>query len=217
MIDIRRASRFGGRLLFLALCAAFFGAAPAHSTGVNGDLESCFRAAARKYSMNFYLVAAIGRHESRFAPKAVNTANYDGSEDIGIMMINSSWLPKLSQYNITRQRLLDEPCLNIHVGTWILANTLAERGTGWHGVGYYNAISDLKRERYVSLIKEELRLVYAHYGVARSVEEDPTIETGDVGWPKAGMGLPYVAVTKKRAGKNVAPARQAAQIVIAGG
>lgn len=81
-----------------------------------GDLESCFRAAAQKYSLNFYLLTAIGRHESRFVPEAINTANENGSEDLGVMMVNSWWLSKLSEYNITRQRLLDEPCLNIHVG-----------------------------------------------------------------------------------------------------
>jgi soluble lytic murein transglycosylase-like protein len=123
-----------------------------------GDLESCFRAAAQKYSLNFYLLTAIGRHESRFVPEAINTANENGSEDLGVMMVNSWWLSKLSEYNITRQRLLDEPCLNIHVGAWILASTLAERGGGW-GVGFYNAVTDFKRERYIRLIKEELRVV----------------------------------------------------------
>lgn len=182
-----------------------------------GDLESCFRAAAQKYSLNFYLLTAIGRHESRFVPEAINTANENGSEDLGVMMVNSWWLSKLSEYNITRQRLLDEPCLNIHVGAWILASTLAERGGGWGGVGFYNAVTDFKRERYIRLIKEELRVVYTHYGVQRSIDDDPTLLTDEIGWPKNGLGLPKVASVRQSVTTQGASRRSAAGIVITGG
>lgn len=181
------------------------------------DLESCFRAAAQKYALNFYLLTAIGRHESRFVPEAINTANENGSEDLGVMMVNSWWLSKLGEYNITRQRLLDEPCLNVHVGAWILASTLAERGGGWSGVGFYNAVTDFKRERYIRLIKEELKVVYTHYGVKRSIDDDPTLATEEIGWPKSGLGLPKVASVRQSVKTQGAAKRSAAEIVITGG
>lgn len=201
----------------VVVCAIVMLFVMATAARAQGDLESCFRAAAQKYTLNFYLLTAIGRHESRFVPEAINTANANGSEDLGVMMVNSWWLSKLGEYNITRQRLLDEPCLNIHVGAWILASTLAERGGGWAGVGFYNAVTDVKREKYIRLIKEELRVVYTHYGIQRSIDEDPTLGTDEIGWPKSGLGLPKVASLRQSSTTQGASKRSAAAIVITGG
>ena len=60
------------------------------------------------------------------------------SYDIGLMQINSSWLPKLRTLGIDEQALKD-PCQNLMVGAWILAHHMREDGADWNGVGAYNA------------------------------------------------------------------------------
>ena len=55
-----------------------------------------------------------------------------------------------------RQRLLD-PCINTHVGAWILAQNIRRHGYGWDAVGAYNARSPVKRNAYAHRVAARLR------------------------------------------------------------
>ena len=76
--------------------------------------DRCFDQAGDFYTINADLLRAIARVESGGNPAAVNR-NTNGSEDVGLMQINSWWLPRLAAYGISRDHLLD-PCTNISVG-----------------------------------------------------------------------------------------------------
>lgn len=105
---------------------------------------ACWDAVARKYAaagVTPELLQAIARVESGLNPNAVNRAhaNRTGSYDIGLMQINSRWLPELRRrFGVTEGDLYNW-CTNLDVGAWILASLFERHGVSWEAVGAYNA------------------------------------------------------------------------------
>jgi hypothetical protein len=102
--------------------------------------SACWSDAARRYGLSPDLLIAIARVESDLDPSAVNRshATTTGTVDIGLMQINSAHLPQLARFGIAESDLYD-PCVNIHVGAWVLAGLMARHGASWDAVGAYNA------------------------------------------------------------------------------
>ncbi len=69
--------------------------------------------------------------------------NKNGTYDIGPMQINSSWLTTFAELNISEEMLLNDPCINIYAGAWILARCLRQNNN-FYGVGTYHS----KTEEY---------------------------------------------------------------------
>lgn len=120
-------------------CVVVLGSAPA------GASSYCFEQAVATYSVNVDLLRAVAQVESGLNRNARHV-NMDGSEDLGVMQINSRWLRTLAKYRLTREHLLDA-CTNIHIGAWILANKASKMGWTWYSVGAYNARDPAKRAR----------------------------------------------------------------------
>ncbi|MEQ1515153.1 MAG: lytic transglycosylase domain-containing protein [Usitatibacteraceae bacterium] len=117
---------------------------------------SCWQEAAARYQISPLLLQAIAERESALNPHAVSAPNADGSIDIGLMQINSKWLPTLAQFGIT-ERQLHDGCTSTHVGAWILAQNFRRLGFTWRAVGAYNARDEQKRSRYARSIH---RIIY---------------------------------------------------------
>jgi soluble lytic murein transglycosylase-like protein len=95
---------------------------------------------------------------STSAPRIRRSASHiggNGSRDIGLMQINSAWLPTLAAHGIN-ERDLFEPCTNIHVGAWILAGNVSRLGYTWDAVGAYNATRPALRRAYVDKVRRHL-------------------------------------------------------------
>jgi soluble lytic murein transglycosylase-like protein len=117
-------------------------------------VNECFEAASVRYDVSRRLLEAIASVESAGNPAAINK-NVNGSEDIGLMQINSSWLPTLKKYGINRSDLFD-PCVSINVGAWIMADNIARHGYSWEAVGAYNAVNPKKRLTYAYRVAQAL-------------------------------------------------------------
>ncbi len=126
---------------------------------------TCWEAASQSNGIPVDVLKAVAKTESNFNPKAVNK-NSNGTYDIGMMQINSGWLPKLEAYGLTEASLYDA-CTNLKVGAWILSNNAKKLGWNWNAIGAYNvgcakldkAECDRRRNQYAWKIHAALNKV----------------------------------------------------------
>ncbi len=114
---------------------------------LSAPASACWEEAGQKYGVNPYLLYAIAKTESSLNPAAINRSNANGSYDVGLMQINSIWLPTLRQHGIDEKQLYDA-CTSIHVGAWILAQNMRRLGNSWDAVGAYNSSKPTLRLAY---------------------------------------------------------------------
>lgn len=118
--------------------------------------DACFTTAQSYYQVPVELLKAIAFVESHYNPNAYNENN-NGTYDIGLMQINSTWLPKLAELGISEKMLYD-PCQSIYIGAWILANNVKTYGLNWTAVQRYNGTDiDLK---YATKIYDRIQETY---------------------------------------------------------
>ncbi|EPC4333640.1 MULTISPECIES: lytic transglycosylase domain-containing protein [Enterobacter] len=139
-------------LLTLSLSA---GAAP----------QMCFDQAGKDYQIDPLLLMSISIKESHLVPDAINGSNRNGTEDVCGMQVNSSHYGKLKNFNITRERLLNDPCICVYTGAWVLAHNFRSYGKNWDSVGMYNTGPSKKlitqRKAYAQDIKNIYRVLLA--------------------------------------------------------
>jgi soluble lytic murein transglycosylase-like protein len=115
--------------------------------------ERCIVSAAQYRHQDPKLLKAIAVQESGMNPNAVNRNNKNGSRDIGLFQINSSWLPKLKKQGITERQLYDG-CVSAYVAAWILAHAIDTHGSTWRAVGAYNSPTESNRRIYAQRIQQ---------------------------------------------------------------
>lgn len=100
----------------------------------------CFEHHGARFGLDPALLRAIALVESGGRPHAVNGRHQarTGSIDVGLMQINTAWLPKLARNGISGDDLRD-PCTSIEIGAWILSDLVQRMGNTWEAVGAYNA------------------------------------------------------------------------------
>lgn len=121
----------------------------------------CFEEAAAHYNVSPKLLRAIAQVESSFNPKAYNENKDERgnitSRDFGLMQINSSWFPRLAEFNVNESNVY-EPCFNVSLGAWVLASNFASHGYNWNSVGAYNAgfskRTDSARKIYIQKVQD---------------------------------------------------------------
>ncbi len=104
------------------------------------------------------LIKAIALVESNLKKDSIgknrDKNNNIKSLDYGLMQINQMHIPLLKKRGIIKDErdLLDNPCLNIKIGTEILYNHFSRCGVTWQCLGTYNAgfamDNQKKRQQY---------------------------------------------------------------------
>lgn len=104
------------------------------------------------------LIKAIALVESNLKKDSIgknrDKNNNIKSLDYGLMQINQMHIPLLKKCGIIKDErdLLDNPCLNIKIGTEILYNHFSRCGVTWQCLGTYNAgfamDNQKKRQQY---------------------------------------------------------------------
>ncbi|WP_083294729.1 transglycosylase SLT domain-containing protein [Burkholderia plantarii] len=134
------------------------GALAAIALGCPGVARAdCIDEAAAFQHVHVGLMRAIAQVESGTRTNVINP-NSNGTFDIGLMQINSSWLPRLAREGITEQSLFD-PCTNAYVGAWILSENIRQFGPTWNAIGAYNASAPEKRLAYARKVVDAARSI----------------------------------------------------------
>lgn len=151
----------------------------------------CFEHHAGRFGLDAHLLRAIAHVESSGRPHAVNSSHLErtGSRDIGLMQINSAWLPKLKAYGIKEADLFDG-CTSVEVGAWVLHDLVRRFGNTWDAVGAYNAAcSQLRgkacieaRSRYAWRVYRRLQ---ATAPMSNDLQDTPGQRTTGQGWASA--------------------------------
>lgn len=137
----------------------------AGALSANATPQLCFDQAGRDYRIDPLLLMAISIQESRLIPQATNKKSAGGTQDFCAMQVNSSHFKKLEKFNITRNDIMNDPCICVYTGAWILARNFQDYGRNWDSVGIYNAGPSQKnmkaRKEYMAIIKSIYRVLLA--------------------------------------------------------
>ncbi|WON75514.1 lytic transglycosylase domain-containing protein [Serratia sp. UGAL515B_01] len=171
-----RLSKFKGLMMPIPLAGATF-LLLLISNFVYAD---CFDRAGLYYNIDPDYLRSIAYRESSFNPLATNkNKNKNGdvlSIDYGIMQINSKTLNsfRIEYPQLTVERLISEPCLNIHVGAMVLRRNFNAYGTNWLAVGMYNA-GVKNRDETISARHNYAKSIYFIYKKIKSGNIKPKV------------------------------------------
>jgi len=112
----------------------------------------CFEQAGAEYGLAPEILQSISTTESENNPYVVHW-NTDGTFDVGLMQINSSWEKSVGKEMWSR---LFDPCTNVRIGAWILAQCVTRYGYGWKAVGCYHSSTPSKRDGYAKKVAHAL-------------------------------------------------------------
>ena len=96
--------------------------------------------------------------------------NANGTEDLGVMQVNTLWLGPLSSYTRlaaaeVRDRLLNQPCFNIAAAGLIMRTYLDEaKGDLMRAVGNYHSHTEVLNLRYQSQVLRSATQLFSPQG-----------------------------------------------------
>jgi soluble lytic murein transglycosylase-like protein len=142
--------------------------------------DRCFDDAGTLFGIHPALLRAIAMQESSMRPDAVNKATFNGSQDVGVMQINSGWFPTLRNNGVDPDRLM-EPCVNIAVGAWILSQSVQRHGMDWKAVGAYHSPTAERQVAYARKVHDRLLTELARPAPAATAAAPPAAQSRRVG------------------------------------
>ena len=128
--------------------------------------SACFNEAGTMFRIEPNLIKAIALVESNLKKDSIgknrDKKNNIKSFDYGLMQINQMHIPMLKKRGIIKDErdLLDNPCLNIKIGTEILYTHFSRCGMTWHCLGTYNAGFAMDNQKKRLQYAQKIYIVY---------------------------------------------------------
>lgn len=146
----------------------------------------CFTEAGSYFSIDPLLLRSIGIVESNLNTKAIgvnrNSAGKVVSRDYGIMQVNQMHIPSLISKGVIQneKELLEDPCLNIKVGSSILSEHFQKCGMNWHCLGTYNAGFAKDNQQKRLIYAKKIHVIYDQLNKLEAIRNNPPsgAETG---------------------------------------
>ena len=120
----------------------------------------CFKRVGDAFSISPQLLKAIALKESHFNLQAVNRANSNHTEDVCMMQVNSVHFARLKTLGVSRKRLLNDPCVCVASGAWVLHGLFRHYGRSWDTVGMYNTGPAPERRQLRQRYAADIRRIY---------------------------------------------------------
>jgi hypothetical protein len=125
---------------------------------------ACMVLAAKLYGLPPRVLPAVQLVEGGRAGSVVR--NDDGSADLGVMQVNTRWLPGLAAYirlpqAVVRERLISQPCFSVLAAAAILRSCLNDaRGDLMLAIGNYHSHNPPLNRRYQIKVLQAAALLF---------------------------------------------------------
>ena len=126
---------------------------------------ACMALVAQVYSLPPRVLPSIQKVEG--GGPGIERRNANGSSDLGVMQVNTIWLPTLARYTRlepaeVRDRLLHRPCFNIAAAGLILRTYLTEtRGDLMRAIGNYHSHTPVLNQGYQAKVRRSAAALFA--------------------------------------------------------
>lgn len=121
-------------------------------------IVQCVSRSALHFGINPLLVQAILNVEGN--GKIVKNSN--GTNDYGKMAINDVKFPEVKKRfpTVTKRDLVNNGCINVAVGTWVLSDHVESSGSMWKALAWYNSKTPGVGDKYrAKVIREYQKLI----------------------------------------------------------
>ena len=135
-------------------------------TKISFASSACFNEAGTMFRIEPNLIKAIALVESNLKKDSIgknrDKKNNIKSFDYGLMQINQMHIPMLKKRGIIKDErdLLDNPCLNIKIGTEILYKHFSRCGMTWQCLGTYTAGFAMDNQKKRLQYAKKIYIVY---------------------------------------------------------
>lgn len=138
-------------LLFLFLTKCLFANVDFYS-----QYDDIFKKYEKEYGISYFLMKSIAITENAKFDENAIMYNTNGTKDIGLMQINTSWKHWMPEAGITNEKLKDVD-FNIKVAFMIVDRIIQQHGYSWDSIGRYHSGTPKFKKAWLKKIKENVK------------------------------------------------------------
>ena len=132
----------------------------------------CFVREADRNGLDPYVLLAVMKTENGRPGEVARNTN--GTHDLGVMSINTVWIPELARRSGVPERslartLASDGCANVAAGAWILKQKIVEAGSVWEGVARFHSRNPVKQVPYLKRVYSRFKETLERVGIGASV------------------------------------------------